>query len=114
MGGQADQRVRAEQPAGQPGRDVVLADMQHIDAGEGGEIGTVVGADQCSPPLRDIPHHSEPVGFGLPLQPLFAKLDDVHPAGEHFVEERGQGRPQAETQVQPGIGQPDQTRLRLR
>ena len=99
MGGAADQRPRPDDVAGDLQRQIVLAEMQHVGVGRAGDVGPIVDGQQCVVATRGVGEHlergeltaglkrSEPL---LACGSLVAELDDVHPAGQRGIGERGQ------------------------
>ena len=99
MGGAADQRAGADDVAGDRQRQVVLAEMQHVGACRPRDVGPVVDREQRTVSARGVGEHLERGEFvaGLqrsvlpfPCRTLVTQLDDVDPACERRVGERGQ------------------------
>ena len=86
VGGQADQQMRADQPAHLGHRQVVLADMHPVRIAKQGERGVVVDDEQgpgTAGEGADGPALREHLGKAL-VRPLLAVLDDADTAGEHL------------------------------
>lgn len=121
MGGQADQRVRPDDLAGQCRWQVALAQVQHVGPGRTGDVGPVVDREQRAVPAgraREDLAGGELVARLQRAEPLFtsrslvAQLDDVHPAGQGGVGELGQVAalaPRVGTQIEPGGGKTGNT-----
>ena len=99
MGGAADQRPRPDDVAGDRQRQVVLAEVQHVGARRPRDVGPVVDREQRAVPARRVGEHLERGELVARLQrselpltgrALVAQLDDVHPARQRRVGERGQ------------------------
>ncbi len=118
MRGPPDQRVRRDDVARHRQRQVVLAQVQHVDAGGAGDVGAVVHGYQGAMPAcrvgedlqrRQLVPRFQGTQLLLTRRALVAKLNDVHPAGQRGVGELGQIATIAArvgTQIQPCARQP--------
>ncbi len=112
---QADHRISADDLAGCPGCQIVLAEVQHVSAAGIGDIGAVVHRQQRSVRLAGRPEHLQVAQLLASLQALLAQLDDIDAAAEHLVKEAAQvtlALPRVGAQVQPCRGQPGPQLLR--
>ena len=92
--------------------------MQYLGAGGPGDVGTVVDRQQRTVPSGgigqylqrgELPGCLQLAEAKLAGRPLVAQLDDVHPAGQGGVGERGKIPALSAgigAQIQPGIEQP--------
>ncbi len=105
MGGQADDGVGPEDPAGDGGRRVVLADVDAVGPAREGQVGTVV-EDEGDP---EGPAHGGgpggPLQQGAGLQALLPQLDEVDPAGDGGAEEVLEIGPVRRAEVEAPAGQ---------
>jgi hypothetical protein len=104
-----DQRPRPEDPPRHGDRQVVLPQVQHVGPRRERDVGPVVDREQPPVPSAGGSEHLEQRQLLAGFQALLPQLDDVHPGGEHRVEERNQvtlAPPPVGAQVEPGGRQP--------
>jgi hypothetical protein len=109
----ADHHVVADDLAGPPDGEVVLAQVQHVRARGQRHVRPVVHREQGSVPGTRVRQHLERgqlrAGLERAVGALVPQLDDVHPAGQRGLGELGQVAPGGAgvgAEVEAGIGQP--------
>ncbi len=108
VGGAPQQDVLARHAPRPRHRQVVLAQVQHVDARGQGDVGAVVGGDQRPVAARGVAEGGERVELVARLDVLVAQLDHVHPPAQGRVGEVGEVAPVAPgvgAQVEAGVGQ---------
>ncbi len=107
VGGASDDGLRAEDLPGDPGREVVLAEMDAVGAGGQGDVRPVVDDEGDAVAAG---HVLEPLGLledESSLGPLLPQLDDPNPRGTDEVEDvQGEGRVADEVERGPVQGVP--------
>ncbi len=101
MGGEPDDGIGTEDPAGHFRRGVVLADVDTVRLTGQGQVGPVV-EDERHPELGT--HRGGQLRPGQEragIQLLLPQLDHVHPAPEACAQERRQIGPVRRAQVEP-------------
>ena len=117
MGRAADQRARPDDVAGHREREVVLPEVQHVGARGASDVGPVVDGQQGPVAAGRVGQYFQRGQLGAGLQraealltdgALVPQLDDVDPAGQRGVDERGEVTALATrigAQVQAGLGE---------
>lgn len=106
--GAADHHALADDGAGCGDRQVSLAEVEHVGPDGVGDIGPVVHCEQFAVAPAGVGEDRQVFELLGRLHALVAQLDDVHPGGEHGVEEGGQvalAPAGIRAQIEPGVGQ---------
>ncbi len=106
--GAPDQDVTPKEAPGRRGRQVPLAEVQHVRDGEGGDVRAVVDGDEPPVPVRGGTEHRQQLELLGGLQTFLPQLHDIDARREDGVQERLEVALAAAgvgAQVQTGAGQ---------
>ena len=106
---ESDDRAGAQNMPGDGDGEVVLSEVKHVRAGREGHVGAVVHRQQAAVPTARGGEYLQQRELFRGLEALLPQLHDVHPGGQHGVEEPGQvalAPPRVRAQVKPRIGKP--------